>query len=91
MNPTIERLKLIFLGVFALLVVGVAVWTFGWAIPEKNCKEARKWWDPGQRVCAQPVLISDITGRTIQDKQAEAEARAAIGRSAPAPAPQQQP
>ena len=32
------------------------------------------------------VLISDITGRTIQDKQAEAEARKAIGRPA-APAP----
>jgi hypothetical protein len=30
------------------------------------------------------VLISDITGRTIQDKQAEAEAQAAIGRQ-PAP------
>ncbi|MFN9927655.1 MAG: hypothetical protein ACK53I_12035, partial [Phenylobacterium sp.] len=43
-----------------------------------------KWWDYSQRVCAQPVLISDITGRTIQDKQAEAEAQAAIGRQ-PAP------
>jgi len=83
MNPMIERLKLIFLGVFGLAVVGVLVWTFGWAIPAKKCAEERKWWDPGQRVCAQPVLISDITGRTIQDKEAEAAARAAIGRPAP--------
>ncbi|MFN3585314.1 hypothetical protein [Phenylobacterium sp.] len=88
MNPTIERLKLIFLAVFAVLVVGVIVWTVGWALPQKKCESQRKWWDPGQRVCAQPVLISDITGRTIQDKQAEAEARAAIGRPA-APAPKQ--
>ncbi|MGA0606377.1 hypothetical protein ACO2Q0_10290 [Phenylobacterium sp. VNQ135] len=87
MNPTIERLKLIFLGVFGLAVVGVVVWTMGWAIPGKKCAEARKWWDPGERVCAQPVLISDITGRTIQDKQAEAAARAAIGRPAPQAAP----
>ena len=84
MNPTIERLKLIVLGAFALAIVGVAVWTFGWAIPAKTCTEARKWWDAGERVCAQRVLISDITGRTLQDKQAEAEARAALGRPAPA-------
>lgn len=85
MNTTIERLMLIFLGVFVLLVVGVVVWQVGWAIPQKKCESAHKWWDHGQRVCAQPVLISDITGRTIQDKQAEAAAKAAIGRPAPAP------
>ena len=84
MNPTIERLKLIFLGIFAVANVGILIWQFGWAWPEQKCNEARKWWDSSERVCAQPVLISDITGRTIQDKQAEAEARAAIGR-APAP------
>ncbi|HVI32181.1 hypothetical protein [Phenylobacterium sp.] len=80
MNRTINRLKLIFLGVFAVLSVGVLVWQVGWVMPMKKCEEAHKWWDHGQRVCAQPVLISDITGRTIQDKQAEAAARAAIGR-----------
>jgi hypothetical protein len=85
MNPTIERLKLIFLGVFLVINAALLVWQFGWAMPRDNCEKAHKWWDPGQRVCAQPVLISDITGRTIQDKQAEAAAKAAIGR-APAPA-----
>jgi hypothetical protein len=83
MNPTIERLKLAFLAVFAALIVGVVVWQVGWAMPQKKCEQAHKWWDHGQRVCAQPVLISDITGRTIQDKQAEAAAKAAIGRPAP--------
>lgn len=86
MNPNIERLKLIFIAVFAVLVVAVGVWQVGWIIPQKKCEGAHKWWDMGQRVCAQPVLISDITGRTIQDKQAEAEARAAIGRPAAPPA-----
>jgi hypothetical protein len=80
MNPHIERLKLLFLAVFALLAVGVGIWHFGWEVPRKKCEGARKWWDSSQRVCAQPVLISDITGRTLQDKQAEAEARAALGR-----------
>jgi hypothetical protein len=80
MNPTIERLKLIFLGIFAVLNVAMLIWQFGWVWPRQNCEQAHKWWDGSQRVCAAPVLISDITGRTIQDKQAEAAAKRAIGR-----------
>jgi hypothetical protein len=80
MNPTIERLKLIFLGIFAVANVGVLVWQLGWAWPEQKCTEARKWWDGSQRVCAQPILISDITGRVIADPKARAEAMAAVGR-----------
>lgn len=83
MNPNIERLKLIFTGLFVVIVVGVLVWQVGWIMPKKKCEGAHKWWDGSERVCAQPVLISDITGRTIQDKAAEAEAKAAIGRPAP--------
>ncbi len=86
MNPNIERLKLIFIAVIALAVVGVVVWQIGWAIPAKKCGEAKKWWDPGERVCATPVLISDITGRVITDEKALAEAKKALGRPvAPAP------
>jgi hypothetical protein len=84
MNPTIERLKLIFLGIFAVANVGLLVWQLGWAWPEEKCTDARKWWDGSQRVCAQPILISDITGRVIADPKARAEATAAIGRK-PAP------
>ena len=90
MNPTIERLKLIFLGVFVLLVIAGGIWQVGWVWPKQRCEKAHRWWDNGQRVCATPVLISDFTGRTIQDKQAEAEAKQAIGRApsaAPAAAP----
>ena len=84
MNRTIDRLKLIFLGIFALANVGILVWQVGWAWPEQKCTEAKKWWDGSQRVCAQPILISDITGRVIADPQARAEAMKAVGR-APAP------
>jgi hypothetical protein len=80
MNPTIERLKLIFLGIFAVANVGMLVWQMGWAWPEEKCTQARKWWDGSQRVCAQPILISDITGRVIADPKARAEAMAAVGR-----------
>ncbi len=88
MKSNLNRLMLIFLGVFTLLVVGALVWQVGWIIPMKKCESAHKWWDYSSRVCAQPVLISDITGRTIDDKAAEAEAKATIGRPVPAsPAP----
>jgi len=84
MNPNIERLKLIFIALFAVAVVGVVVWQVGWAIPAAKCeKEQKKWWDPVERVCAQPVLISDITGRVITDEKALAEAKKAVGRASP--------
>lgn len=86
MNANIERLKLIFIAVFAVAVVGVIVWQVGWAMPAKKCGEARKWWDPAERVCATPILISDITGRVITDKKGLEEAKKALGRPvAPAP------
>jgi len=95
MNPNIERLKLIFIAVFIVGVIGVVVWQVGWAIPAAKCeKEQRKWWDPIERVCAQPVLISDITGRVITDEKALSEAKKAVGRPAapaPKPAPAAQP
>jgi hypothetical protein len=81
MNPTIERLKLIFLGIFAVANVGILVWTLGWAMPEQHCMEAHKWWDGHERVCAQPILTSDITGRMIVNQQARDEALRAVGRA----------
>lgn len=82
MNPNVERLKLIFLGIFAVALVAVAVWQVGWIWPQQKCDKAHKWWDGSQRVCAQPILISDVTGRVIADPKALAEAKAAIGRPA---------
>lgn len=87
MNPTIERLKLIFLGIFAVANLGILVWTLGWAMPEQKCAEAHKWWDGYSRVCATPILTSDITGRMITDKAARDAALKAIGRPPPAPEP----
>lgn len=83
MNRNIGRLMAAFLVIFAIGSVGAIVYQIMWASPAEACEKARKWWDAKHRVCATPVLISDITGRTIQDKQAEAAARAAIGQPAP--------
>lgn len=83
MNPNIERLKLIFIGLFVVAAVGVGIWQFWWVMPAQKCeKEQKKWWDAAERVCATPVLVSDITGRVITDDKALAEAKKAIGRPA---------
>jgi hypothetical protein len=83
MNPTIDRLKVIFLAIFAVANVGIVVWEVGWAMPQQKCSEAHKWWDGYSRVCATPILTSDITGRMITDPAARAAALQAIGRPAP--------
>ena len=79
MNPALERLKLIFLALFAVLTVAILIWEFGWILPQQDCEKAHKWWDNSQRTCAQPILISDITGRVIADPAARAEALKALG------------
>jgi hypothetical protein len=80
MNAAYERLKLAFLALFAVLTTAMMVWQIGWIWPEERCEKAHKWWDGSQRVCAQPILISDVTGRIIADRKARAEALKAIGR-----------
>jgi hypothetical protein len=74
--PTYNRLKLTFFAIFLLAAGGMLIYQIGWVWPGKRCEAAGKWWDPDSRICAQPILISDITGRTIQDKQDEAKAKA---------------
>ena len=81
MNPVIDRLKLIFVGVFLVANVAMLVWQVGWVMPRESCEKQHKWWDNGQRVCAQPILTSDITGRLIDNPQAREEALKAIGRA----------
>ena len=83
MNRTIDRLKLIFLGLFAILSAAALGYHVGWVWPEQKCEAAGHWWDWRTRTCARPILISDITGRVIQDddSRAAAEADAAKARA----------
>ena len=87
MNPTIDRLKLIFLGIFAAANLVILAWSLGWQLPEQRCREAHKWWDGDSRECGQPILTSDITGRLITNHQAREAALRAIGRAPPSAAP----
>lgn len=88
MNPTIRRLGFIFVGVFFVINVAVMVYQFGWVQPREKCEAANKWWDGGQRVCATPILTSDVTGRVIKNPQDREAALRAIGRLPPKPAAQ---
>lgn len=82
MNRTIDRLKLIFLALFGFGTVAVFVYHAFWVWPGQRCEADGKWWDGSTRTCAQPILISDITGRTIGDKREEVAYKAALAKEA---------
>ena len=70
MNRTIDRTKLLFLGLF--VVVSAAAWAYQlWVIaPRQNCEQGGGWWDPEGRVCAAPIYLPKLTGRPIKPKPA---------------------
>jgi hypothetical protein len=63
MDRFINRLKLVFIGVFA--VAGVLVWTYHlvWVWPGQRCEAHGGWWDWHTRACATPVPLSMFTGK----------------------------
>ena len=63
MRLTINRLKYIFLGLFAIACAGIWAHQVFWVWPEERCVERGGWWDNSERVCAQPIYIPNITGR----------------------------
>lgn len=63
MNASINRLKIIFMGIFFAAVVGIWTYELLWVWPSKDCAKAGGWWDGGQRVCAAPLYIPSLTGR----------------------------
>ena len=75
---SIDSLKLVFLGLFALITATTLAVHFIWIWPGKECEAARKWWDWRTRTCAQPIPISAFTGRVIVDDKSRDEAKAAI-------------
>jgi hypothetical protein len=85
MNRLIDRLKLFFLGVFAISCIGVWAYQLLWAAPEKRCEGQGGWWDPRTRVCATPIYLPNLTGRPagkLNPAQLEARAKAANAREA---------
>jgi len=77
MNATINRMKWIFLGLFAVGCAAVWVYHLLWVWPRDRCEAAERWWDPDTRTCAQPIYIPDITGRQPGETREDASMRAA--------------
>lgn len=85
MNPTIDRLKLIFLVIFAVCCVGIWTYQALYVWPRNKCEAMGDWWDWRDRVCAVPMPIWRFTGRGIP--QPEIPAQPAGVKPAPATAP----
>ena len=76
MSKLIRRVFRITAGVFVVVSLVMVVVQLVWINPGKECEQAGKWWDWRQRTCAQPILISDITGRPITDRKSHEAAKA---------------
>jgi hypothetical protein len=79
MNPTIDRLKLFFLAVFAVGTVGVWAYQIFYVWPAKTCDNRGGWWDRQMRICATPIYVPSITGRPVGvSRKAWSERQAAL-------------
>jgi hypothetical protein len=65
MNQAIQRLMLVFVGVFCVSCVAVAVYQLVWVMPQKRCEAHEAWWDPQTRICATPIFLPALTHRPI--------------------------
>jgi hypothetical protein len=80
MSNLIQRVFRITAAFFLVTCLVLLVVQVVWVTPGQDCERAGKWWDWRQRTCAQPIQISDLTGRPITDRKshdaAKADARA---------------
>ncbi|MCA6226390.1 hypothetical protein [Phenylobacterium sp.] len=76
MSKLIRRVFRITVAVFLAACVVILVVQVVWITPGQECEQAGKWWDWRTRTCAQPILISDITGRPITDRKSHDAAKA---------------
>lgn len=63
MNRTIDRLKIVFLIIFAVACAALWAYQLLYVLPAKKCDAQQMWWDASRRICAQPLYIPSITGR----------------------------
>ena len=63
MNASINRLKIIFMAIFAVAVVAIWGYQLFWAWPASDCAKAGGWWDNSKRICGMPIFIPSLTGR----------------------------
>ena len=60
MKSFIDRLKLVFLALFAVSCAGVWTYQLMYARPQALCEGHRGWWDWRTRICAQPIPLYQL-------------------------------
>ena len=65
MNRFISRVMIAFVAVFFVAAGAAIVYAVYWQKPEQRCELHGSWWDPADRVCAQPIYLPNITHRPI--------------------------
>ena len=63
MNRFIDRLKIAFVVIFAVLTAAAWSYQLFWRIPQQKCEARGAWWDWRDRTCAIPIPLSTLTGR----------------------------
>lgn len=80
-------LRTLFLTLVAVGSAGAAAYHWFVVRPAKACEAKGAWWDPDKRVCAMPVVISDITGRPVGRSRTPEEIAAGQARARGEPVP----
>lgn len=62
MNKTIDRLKLIFLGIFVVAAAGVWAYQVLVVKPKRECEAQGSWWGGKWRSCERAVSIAPYEG-----------------------------
>jgi hypothetical protein len=85
MTRLVDRLKLVFLGVFALACAGAWAYQLLVVSPAQQCEANGNWWDRERRICGVVVDVRTFT-RLYAERPARNPAPAA-GAPASSPAP----
>ncbi|HEX4181350.1 MAG TPA: hypothetical protein VHY32_11215 [Caulobacteraceae bacterium] len=78
MPTTIDRLKVIFLVIFAVCCAITWTYHFMYIWPRNQCEDKGDWWDAQDRVCAVPMPISQFTGRALKASTPAAKAAPSV-------------
>ncbi|MBV9509872.1 MAG: hypothetical protein JO303_06285 [Caulobacteraceae bacterium] len=77
MNENYTRLKLIFLGLFVLTVVGLWGYNALYVWPARTCESHGDWWDERDRACGVPAPLTVWTKRPAGEPAKDAAERPA--------------
>jgi hypothetical protein len=84
MNAAIDRIKLIFLGLFVVACAAIFGYHYYFVWPKQRCEAHGDWWDDRDRVCAIPMPIWSFTHRMPGQPAPHPGAETAASKARPA-------